>query len=183
MHESGCAQRCAKARELFRWRAAQGETTDSDKVLLVTTDLHQASFDELDARTAYLLWKLRVDIFVVEQHCAYPELDGRDLEALTTHLWIADEAQPVAYLRVLAERTGEARIGRVCVAASARGHGLAQQLMQAALVSIGEWPSVLDAQTQLVAWYERFGYTVTGLEFLDDGIPHMPMRRPGRPSD
>lgn len=148
----------------------------------MTTDLHQASIDELNGRTAYLLWKLRVDIFVVEQHCAYPELDGRDLEASTRHLWIADAAQPLAYLRVLTEPHAVARIGRVCVSAPERGRGLAQRLVEAALVGIGDRPSVLDAQTQLVGWYETFGYSADGVEFFDDGIPHLPMRRPARSS-
>lgn len=144
----------------------------------MTTDLHVARFDELDARTAYRLWQLRVDVFVVEQRCPYPELDGRDIEADTRHIWIAEADQPIAYLRVLAEANGEARIGRVCVAAPARGGGLARQLMEAALERTGKRASVLDAQTHLSGWYERFGYVDTGPEFLDDGIPHLPMRRP-----
>src|SRR5690606_34048120 len=76
-----------------------------------------ASFAELDAPTLYRLLKLRVDVFVVEQKCAYPELDGRDLEPETRHLWIEDGAgAPLAYLRVLREPDGAARIGRVVTA-------------------------------------------------------------------
>ncbi len=140
--------------------------------------LHLARFDELHARTAYLLWQLRLDVFVVEQLCPYRELDGRDFESGTRHVWIAEADQPIAYLRVLAEPDGEARIGRVCVAAPARGGGLARRLLEAALEDLGERASVLDAQAHLSSWYERFGYVVTGPEFLDDGIPHVPMRRP-----
>lgn len=143
----------------------------------MTTELHVAGFDELDARTAYLLWQLRIDVFVVEQQCAYPELDGRDLDADTVHVFITETDRPMAYLRVLAEPEGEARIGRVCVAAPARGRGLAQQLMQAALKTIGKRASVLDAQTYVSGWYEQFGYEVSGPDFLEDGIPHVPMRR------
>jgi ElaA protein len=51
--------------------------------------------------------------------------------------------------------------------------------MERAIEDIGARVSVLDAQTYLQEWYERFGYVVTGPEFLDDGIPHVPMRRPG----
>jgi len=148
----------------------------------VTTYLRLATFDELDARTAYRLWQLRVDVFVVEQQCPYPELDGRDIEADTRHIWIAEADQPIAYLRLLAESNGEARIGRVCVAANARGGGLAQELMEAALERIGKQASVLDAQVHLSGWYERFGYVVTGPELLEDGIPHVPMRRPATTS-
>ena len=37
---------------------------------------------------------------------------------------------------------------------------------------------VLDAQSPLAGWYASFGFEVTGAEFLEDGIPHLPMRRP-----
>ena len=135
-----------------------------------------AAFDDLDTRTAYALWQLRESVFVVEQTCAYQELDGRDLEPGTRHLWVEDHGRPVAYLRIL-EDPGVARIGRVLVAASHRGQGLARVLMSQALDQLGERPSTLDAQSYLVAWYTTLGYRPTGPEFLDDGIPHVPMRR------
>jgi len=132
-----------------------------------------ASFAELDAPTLYRLLKLRVDVFVVEQKCAYPELDGRDLEPETRHLWIEDGAgAPLAYLRVLREPDGAARIGRVVTAPHARGRGLAAALMAAALREIGDRPSRLDAQTHVAGFY-------AGEEYLDEGIPHVPMARPG----
>ena len=138
--------------------------------------LHVAGFEELDTRTAYALWRLRESVFVVEQLCAYQELDGRDLEQGTRHVWMAADGEPVAYLRVLDE--GEvARIGRVLVAASHRRRGLAEALMRAALDLVGDRPSLLHAQSYLVDWYARFGYRPDGPEFLDDGIPHVPMRR------
>ncbi len=136
-----------------------------------------AAFDELDGRTAYALWRLRESVFVVEQECPYAELDGRDLEDGTRHVWVADEGRPVAYLRVLDDGS-RARIGRVLVARSHRGRGLADALMRRALDLVGERPSRLDAQSYLAHWYARFGYEVTGPEFLDDGIPHVPMSRP-----
>ncbi|MGA9749399.1 MAG: GNAT family N-acetyltransferase [Nocardioides sp.] len=135
-----------------------------------------ASFDELDAPTAYGLWRLRQEVFVVEQACPYLDLDGRDLEPGTRHLWIAEEGRPVGYLRLL-EDPEALRIGRVLVAPGHRGAGLAAVLMQRALELVGERVSVLDAQSHLAGWYERFGYVATGPEFLDDGIPHVPMRR------
>jgi ElaA protein len=135
-----------------------------------------AAFDDLDGRTAYSLWQLRESVFVVEQECAYAELDGRDLEAGTRHLWVADGGRPVAYLRMLEDPDG-IRIGRVLVAVSHRGRGLAGLLMRRALDLVGDRPSRLDAQSYLADWYTGFGYAVTGPEFLDDGIPHVPMRR------
>lgn len=143
------------------------------------------AFSELDAETAYRLWKLRADVFVVEQNCPYPDLDGRDPDPGTRHVYAVDisgeaaDAAPVGYLRVLEEPDGSARVGRVCVAPSHRSAGVARSLMEHAIEHIGARVSVLDAQTYLQEWYERFGYVVTGPEFLDDGIPHVPMRRPG----
>ncbi len=134
-----------------------------------------AAFADLDVRTSYLLWKLRTDVFVVEQRCAYAELDGRDLEPDTRHVWVERDDAPVAYLRVLAEPDRSRRIGRVCVATHARGAGLAHRLMERALREVAGRRCVLDAQAHLAGWYARFGFAVTGPEFLDDGIPHVPM--------
>ncbi|MBV1851545.1 GNAT family N-acetyltransferase [Catellatospora tritici] len=141
-----------------------------------------ASFQDLDAATLYQLLKLRVDVFIVEQECAYPELDGRDLEPGTRHLWYEVDRRPVAYLRMLVDTDTDTgarvhRIGRVATAPEARGGGLAGQLLTAALAAIGEEPAVLDAQSHLAGFYAKYGFAPTGPEFLDDGIPHIPMRR------
>src|SRR5919106_2806085 len=127
-------------------------------IVLAVNDLnvHVRSFDELDTRTSYLLWQLREAVFVVEQACPYQELDGRDLEETTRHVWVEEQGRPVAYLRILSEGAS-ARIGRVLVAQGHRGHGLARVLMERALREIGPQPSVLDAQAHLAGWYEGFG--------------------------
>ncbi|MGI8900061.1 MAG: GNAT family N-acetyltransferase [Nocardioides sp.] len=138
--------------------------------------VHVASFDELDPRTAYSLWQLREAVFVVEQECPYPELDGRDLEAGTRHLWVSEGGAPVAYLRVLDEGA-ESRIGRVLVESRHRGRGLAERLMHRAHEVVGQQSTHLDAQSYVAGWYARFGYEQTGPEFYEDGIPHVPMRR------
>ncbi|WP_246222495.1 GNAT family N-acetyltransferase [Phytoactinopolyspora limicola] len=140
--------------------------------------LHTASFADLDTHTLYALLRLRVDVFVVEQQCVYPELDGRDLEPDTLHIWYEQAGAPVAYLRVLAEPGGVARIGRVAVATEARGAGLARRLMRVALDRIGDRPCELHAQAYLADFYQQLGFSPTGPEFLDDGIPHVPMVRP-----
>lgn len=144
------------------------------------TSLKVAGFDEIGPRTGYLLWQLRAQVFVVEQACPYLDLDGRDLEAGTRHVWLEEDTFPVAYLRVLEEPGGTARIGRVVVAAGHRGHGLAGQLMEAALATIGPRPCRLDAQSYLVEWYRSQGFEACGEEFLEDGIPHVPMERSGQ---
>ena len=142
-----------------------------------STELRVAGFTDLDARTFHDLLRLRVDVFVVEQECAYPELDGRDVEPGTRHLWLARDGEPVAYLRILADPDGVARIGRVVVAPEARGGGHAGRLMVAALAEIGDRPCVLDAQSHLVDFYARHGFSGSGPEYVEDGIPHTPMRR------
>jgi ElaA protein len=142
--------------------------------------LYDATFAELDAPTLYALLRLRTDVFVVEQQCPYPELDGRDEEPLTRHLWLAPadaRTDPHAYLRLLRDPDGTARIGRVCTAAKARGAGLAGRLMTATLQHVGDRPCVLEAQSYLVGFYETFGFTVAGPEYVEDGIPHVPMHR------
>ncbi|MEO3776882.1 GNAT family N-acetyltransferase [Micromonospora sp. B11E3] len=136
-----------------------------------------ASFAELDARTFHNLLRLRIDVFVVEQACPYPELDGRDVEPGTRHLWLTRDGDVVAYLRILADPGGVTRIGRVVVAPRARRGGYAGRLMAEALAVVGDRPCVLEAQSHLVAFYARHGFTVSGPEYVEDGIPHTPMRR------
>ena len=90
---------------------------------------HLAGFADLDTRTFHDLLRLRIDVFVVEQSCPYPELDGRDVEPGTRHLWLSRDGAVAAYLRILTDPGGVARIGRVVVAPAARGAGLAGALM------------------------------------------------------
>jgi ElaA protein len=143
----------------------------------VTPAVNAAQFTELDPATLYAILRLRVDVFVVEQECAYPELDGRDDEPGALHLWIADDAGVAADLRMLDEPDGVVRIGRVAVAPRARGTGLSGRLMLEAIDRLVDQPCILDAQTYLAHFYERFGFVTVGHEFVEDGIPHVPMRR------
>lgn len=139
--------------------------------------IRAGTFAALDPPTLYALLRLRVDVFVVEQACPYPELDGRDCEPDTEHLWVAArDGTPVGCLRVLAEPDGTARIGRVAVAEAARGAGVASRLMTAALARVGDRECWLDAQSHLVGFYRRFGFAVAGDDFRQDGILHTPMR-------
>jgi ElaA protein len=133
-------------------------------------------FEHLDIATAYAVWRLRQDVFVVEQECAYSDLDGRDDEPGTRHVLLRSGDQLLGYARVLDD--GDVwRIGRVALARGARGRGLGDVLIDTALqVSKGR-DVVLDAQSPLAGWYATFGFEVSGPEFLDDGIPHLPMRK------
>ena len=134
-------------------------------------------FDELPPRLAYDAWRLRQQVFVVEQDCPYPDLDGRDTEDATRHVLLLEDEQLVGCLRVL-DDGDRARIGRVVVAPSARGRGLAGRLMERALEECGHREVHLDAQTGLTEFYRRYGFEVSGPEFDEDGIMHVPMERP-----
>ena len=145
-------------------------------IRVVSTDV-----DGLGARTAYDVWRLRQQVFVVEQDCPYPDLDGRDLEPTARHVVLLDEGDVVVgTLRVLDDGNW-ARIGRVVVAPSARGRGMAAVLMDEAMALCGDREVRLDAQTGLTGFYEGYGFEVTGPEFDEDGIMHVPMSRPRRP--
>lgn len=137
---------------------------------------------DLTPRKLYDILRLRVNVFVIEQQCFYPELDDHDLEQQTRHFWIGSEENPdvpVAYLRVLQEPNGQGfRIGRVCTAKESRGKGLSRRLMEAALADVGNKATVLDAQVEVADLYKKFGYEIKGEEFLDYGIKHVEMRRP-----
>lgn len=142
-------------------------------------EVRVVSFDDLDARAAYVLWRLRQQVFVVEQASPYPDLDGRDLDASTRHLLVEDGHELVGCLRLLDEGD-QARIGRVAVAQSHRGRGVAAALMDRAMELVGERAVRLDAQTGLREWYARYGFAVDGPEFIEDDVAHLPMvrRRP-----
>lgn len=132
---------------------------------------------DIDPVVLYRILRLRVDVFVVEQECAYPELDGRDLEPTARLLWVSDDDEVVATVRVLVDGD-DRRIGRVATAAAARGRGLAAGLMHEAIAECDGRVIRLDAQSHLAHWYARFGFAVDGAEFIEDGIPHVPMTRP-----
>jgi predicted GNAT family N-acyltransferase len=135
-----------------------------------------ARFAELTPFEVYRLCRLRVDVFVVEQECPYPELDGRDVEPATVHLWFEDDDGIAATIRVL-DDGGTRAIGRVATAPGHRGRGLAGQLIEAGIALCGSAPITLGAQAHLEGWYERFGFRRSGPGYVEDGIPHVPMRR------
>jgi len=143
-------------------------------------------FADMESAILYDMLALRESIFVVEQKCIYLELDGLDKTAL--HLTASEDGKIRACLRVLppTERDSRVRIGRVAVLPEWRGQGIARMMLQMAISKAQEeYPSsgiYLEAQTYLKAFYESLGFEDCGPEFLEDGIPHIPMemceRRP-----
>lgn len=139
------------------------------------TDVAITSFDDLTPKTAYALWQLRQQVFVVEQGCPYLDLDGRDLEPGTRHVILSDGDQIAGTARILDDGS-EWRIGRVVLAPTHRGQGLADMIMTAAVEAVPDRDIVLDAQTPLAGWYAKFGFVKDGEDFVEDDIPHTPMR-------
>lgn len=143
------------------------------------------SWNDLTLAELYSFLKLRCDVFMWEQRADDEEMDGRDDEPRTLHLWIDDAHGCAAYLRLLWNAAPEHRdahrvIGRVAVRADRRGEGLARELMARATAIIdGEGgASLLHAQSHVVGLYERFGYEAFGEPYDEAGIPHRSMYRP-----
>ena len=146
-------------------------------------------FNELSSIALYELLKLRVDIFVVEQACYYPELDNKDLHPEALHLcgYIEnDDKKPilVAYARLLPlglSYQDSASIGRVAVSMNQRKNKLGHGLIQKALAAIeSEWPNTaikISAQCQIETFYQSHGFITTSKPYLEDGIPHQTMLR------
>lgn len=149
--------------------------------------IHEALGSEISARHLHALLQLRSNVFIVEQDCVYDDIDGLDILETTRHLWMTSATDPdhvVATLRILRDRTdpaGPTAIGRVATGSTHRGNGLAAELMRRALAII-DGPAKLSAQSHLQTWYEGFGFTASGTEYLEDGIPHIAMKRLSNPA-
>jgi ElaA protein len=139
-------------------------------------EVRTGHLDELSAHTLLGILAVRQDVFVVEQHCAYADIDARDAEAATVHLWIEDaDGRVVSTLRLLDEGVGGHRIGRVATLKAWRGRGYSGALLRLAIELAGP-PITLSAQAYLVEWYGRFGFEVCAERWIEDGIEHAPMR-------
>ncbi|SMY12604.1 GNAT family N-acetyltransferase [Brevibacterium jeotgali] len=156
----------------------------------------------------YGILQLRSRVFVVEQESLYLDLDGLDLLPGTLHLMLPApgevlrpakdshggasglSAEPRGYARILpdgyedgpAARPGARSIGRVVTSPEARGRGLGRLLLQEAVRLFGQKDLTLNAQSHLDGYYGSCGFSVSGPEFLEDGILHVPMHRPGSPA-
>ena len=139
--------------------------------------LHIKTFEELTTGELYDILRLRVNVFVVEQSCPYPELDGRDRQAL--HVFLTDGDGIQAYLRVMDAGVycDRVAIGRVVAAKRRQGLGtvVLQAGIRAARERFGADAIQVEAQVYARAFYERQGFTAVSDEFLEDGIPHIRM--------
>ena len=146
----------------------------------MTHKFFHANISAMDPIVLYKILQIRTDVFVVEQNCPYPELDGRDLEPDSEQVWVTVDDEIAGTIRILRD-SDALRIGRVVVAAKHRGTGVARELFTYALERCANIDSdsklVLDAQAPLQDWYGSFGFKPVGEIFMEDGIPHITMER------
>ncbi|PSJ80194.1 GNAT family N-acetyltransferase [Neisseria iguanae] len=139
---------------------------------------HIKAFTELSRLELWQIYKSRIDVFVVEQNCAYSEIDEQDLHAL--HLFAEKDGALSAYCRIIAEDEA-VKIGRVLVVPSCRNSGLGRvlvrQAFQAAKSRFPKYGIHIQAQLYLQRFYESLGFQAVSGDYLEDGIPHIDMVR------
>lgn len=137
------------------------------------------NFTELNIEELYSIMALRNQVFIVEQNCIYQDLDSRDQQSM--HLFAQSSGKLAAYARVLPlnNRPAPFAIGRVIVAPEFRGQGLAKEIVARAITFLRDQKQAnrifIQAQTYLLPFYERFGFTAISKEYLEDNIPHCDM--------
>ena len=145
---------------------------------MLNLDLKWQAFESLSNLDLYNLLKLRVDVFVVEQKCAYPEIDGLDQNAL--HLIARDKSEIVGGLRLIDEELkNQIRLGRIVVDSKYRTRKLGEYLINSGILKARELRSaskiIISAQSHLQKYYKRFGFKSISDLYLDDGIEHIDM--------
>ena len=137
------------------------------------------AFDQLSLQELYTILTLRTNVFVIEQACPYPEVDGKDPNCL--HLLGTINGELVAYLRILPAglRYDKVSIGRVVIKPSHRGKGLGRLMMEQAIHCItNEWKESqikIGAQAYLEKFYQSLGFEPVSEVYLEDDIPHLDM--------
>jgi len=142
-------------------------------------------FSELSPADLYAVVRLREEVFIVEQQCAYPDADGRDPQAWHLLGWSDRENGKtlVAYARIFEPglRYTEGSIGRVVTAPEVRGTGLGKALMAEALRRLeGLAPGQtikIAAQRRLEKFYLELGFRTVSAPYEEDGIMHVDMLR------
>ncbi|WP_368250675.1 GNAT family N-acetyltransferase [Enterococcus sp. 2201sp1_2201st1_B8_2201SCRN_220225] len=133
------------------------------------------TFPQLSTTELYEILKVRSQIFVVEQNCAYQDIDGQDQESL--HLFFQEEGHVLAYLRAFLKEPGVVQMGRVLTVT--HGQGLGKKLLASGIKEIKAHfharQIVIEAQCYAIGFYEKADFVVCSEEFLEDGIPHVKM--------
>ena len=139
--------------------------------------LYRKRFAELTTDELYRLLQLRVSVFVVEQNCPYMELDGLDRNAI--HVWLEDEGEILAYLRVMDKGVESEYVSIGRLVAVKRRCGLGSRILAEGIRAAREFFRAdniyLEAQVYARGLYEKRGFRRISEEFLLDGIPHIKM--------
>ena len=136
-------------------------------------------YQDLGPDRLYEILKLRSEVFVVEQKCAYQDLDNKDEKAL--HLVGEENNKIIAYTRIF--RKGDffknSSIGRVLVKKKYRNKDYGRKIMTSSIEKLKKDPKEekieLSAQKYLLKFYSELGFEKTGEEYLEDNIPHVKM--------
>ena len=135
------------------------------------------SFSQLSADELFAIYKLRVAVFVVEQKCAYQEVD--EVDKASYHLWYEDEDGIEAYLRIIPAGVTRKEVSLGRVIAVKRRCGLGTKIVSDAISfaknELKAKEIVIEAQTYVKSLYEQLGFRVESEEFFEDGIPHVQM--------
>jgi putative acyltransferase len=150
---------------------------------IVETPIRVRSWEELTRDEFFEIASLRSEVFFMEQRIDVRDLDDLDRQPETLHWWVPDETGCVGYLRTVLldepELGTTLSFGRVAVRVDRRGEGLAHSLVAAVLERFGGQPIVIHSQSHVVPFYRGFGFESMGSEYLEAGIAHTRMRRPG----
>lgn len=142
-------------------------------------NLHIKNFDELTVCELHDILKAHVDIFVVEQKCAYQEIDGFDTKAI--HVWLEENGKILSYLRILPKgcHFDNVSIGRVISVRRSGGFGkqVLEEGIKVAHEKLNATEIVLEAQVYAQGFYEKSGFVKMSDDYLVDGIPHIMMKR------
>jgi ElaA protein len=136
-------------------------------------------FEELEAKEIYEILKIRNEVFIVEQQCAYLDCDGKDKYSF--HLYLEHNGEIIAYLRILEKGISydEVSIGRVLVSKNYRGKGISRNMILKAINFIEqdmmEIKIKISAQAYLINFYGSLGFKEISSEYLEDNIPHIDM--------
>tara|TARA_R110002049_G_scaffold292252_3_gene476655 strand:+ start:2934 stop:3398 length:465 start_codon:yes stop_codon:yes gene_type:complete len=137
------------------------------------------TFQELTKEELYSLLQLRSEVFVLEQHCIYQDVDGKDQKA--HHVLGYKNEKLIAYTRIFkpGDYFEQASIGRVVVAKNQRQFKYGIDIMKASVEAVNnelkENIIKISAQAYLKTFYEKFGFETIGEEYLEDDIPHIAM--------
>ena len=148
---------------------------------------HCCRFSELSLTALKHIYAARQAVFVVEQRCAYLDVDGLDEHAWHLAAWSPAHTLPLAYARLFPPgvKYPEASLGRVLTTEAVRGQGWGRVLVGRAVAQcdalFNSSALRISAQNHLNRFYQTFGFQAVGEPYLEDGLPHIEMWRPSRP--